>query len=86
MYKDYPKFAWFVVFAALALPFVAAFAVDRWGGPEDQLGVIIPLLMWEAWVIRLIVTPNDSSFLGSLRMMLLIISWAPRFLTIFAGR
>jgi len=63
------------VFAALALPFGAAFAMDRWGGPEDQIGVIIPLLMWEVWVIRLVVLPNDSSFLGSLRMMLLIISF-----------
>ena len=74
MYKDYPKFAWFAVFAALALPFGAAFAVDRWGGPEDQFGSIVTLLLCEMALIRIFVMPNDSSFLGSLRMMLLIIS------------
>lgn len=74
MYKDYPKFAWFAVFLALVLPFGAAFSVDRWSGPEDQIGVIIPLLMWEVWVIRLIALPNDSSFLGSLRFVLFFIS------------
>lgn len=74
MYKDYPKFAWFVVFAALALPFGAAYAADRWSGPEDQIGVIISLLLFEMAMIRLVVMPNDTSFLGTLRMMLLIIS------------
>ncbi len=74
MYKDYPKFAWFVVFAALALPFGVAFAVDRWGGPEDQIGIVVTLLLFEMALIRRVVLPNDSSFLGSLRMMLIIIS------------
>ena len=74
MYKDYPKFAWFVVFAALVLSFGAAYAADRWSGPEDQIGVIISLLLFEMAMIRLVVMPNDTSFLGTLRFVLFSIS------------
>ena len=74
MYKDYPKFAWFVVFAALALPFGVAFAVDRWGGPEDQIGIVVTLLLFEMALIRRVVVPIDSSFLHNLRLTLTVIA------------
>ncbi len=74
MYKDYPKFAWFVVFAALALPFAVAFAVDRWGGPEDQVGIVVTLLLFEMALIRRVVVPIDSSFLANLRLTLTVLA------------
>ncbi len=74
MYKDYPKFAWFAVFVALALPFGAAFAVDRWGGPEDQIGIVVTLLLFEMALIRRVVVPIDSSFLHNLRLTLTVIA------------
>ena len=73
MYKDYPKFAWFVVFAALVLPFGAAYAADRWSEPEDQIGVVVKLLLFEMALIGRVVVPIDT-FLANLRLSLTVLA------------